>query len=153
MNKGVCANCDKSGYFTSYPRGASEIECPFCNEIFSYLEEYGKRRNSVQIEYVLKGAKLNNNIVYCYDCHNIYMPGCTHAHNGCSEDIDNAVTFLIGDKRPTFESFEEFKEVTKDKKLYGTCNCFNENSRCSKESYKENFQRCNINNMEIYGKY
>ena len=52
-----------------------------------------------------------------------------------------------------YQFFEEFKEVTKDKKLYGTCNCFNENSRCSKEYYKENFQRCNINNMEIYGKY
>ena len=146
---GECGNCDKSGYFTCYPGGGSEIECPFCNEIYSFEDNYEICDNSVRVKYNLD-KELEKDLYYCYECHNIYMSGCTHADNGCSENIDNAIIVKIDDNIPKFRTFEGFVDGIKNKSLYGTCNCHNEKKRCIKEYYKrKEFSRCNINNIKF----
>jgi hypothetical protein len=70
-----CYRCNKKIYAITYPQGADYISCPLCA---SYIEPscVSDSDSDIDLDYS-----------YCQKCKIVFKSGCTHAVNGCTDDI------------------------------------------------------------------
>jgi hypothetical protein len=80
----TCSCCNAGGFFCTTPEGASYHTCPFCggtdgvtNDDDDFL--YDAEKNPY---YELQ-------MHYCPSCRILFNLGCTHAVNGCTDDVYN----------------------------------------------------------------
>jgi hypothetical protein len=140
-----CYNCNKNGFFCTTPCGADYNTCPLChNRDFinrSYIDD-----ESMYIKYFgdIDNIELDDVFEensFCDSCRIIFKVGCTHACNGCTDDVYNG--HLLGKWKykgeeyigmPQFDSIDEwFHEIKNIEMLQWICP--NNGILCSKSSY------------------
>lgn len=102
-NDNECSNCTSPGLYVETPAGADYITCPFCcheyacNEMHNPQGEWNKafERPPGELSDICDG------IYWCKGCKMAFDFGHTHASNGCTDDIRNAIVYFRGKWRCT----------------------------------------------------
>lgn len=139
----TCSECNTVGFFVATPNGGDYTTCPLCAQY-----------NDDECEF---------DLYFCSSCKILYDLGCRHSHNGCTDDIWNAMLMtefthqgkthkgmLVFDDD---KSAVEFRTLISNGKLQAKfqCMCGGKSHTCKKASYpmpaKEHTDR-----ITVYGK-
>jgi hypothetical protein len=137
-----CYRCREPIYAITTSQGGDYVACPCCS---FYDSKY-----------------IDNNRRYCQKCNILFEMSCTHAENGCTDDVlyskfINKYTFDGNDFEgiPVFESINSAKKLLKTnrfKVIETICTCKGQDPfGCRKSSYPDSInqkQRCS--NGEIH---
>jgi hypothetical protein len=156
-----CYKCNQGGFFCTTPLGGDYQTCPLCgemncNDILTTVEE----ENALEAK--LKELGYNQSIVdfylgyeFCNQCKIIFEIGCTHAVQGCTDDVRNGhlikrwkylPTGFIYDGMPQFENLDECKTNLDQIEILELI-CLNNNIRCTNEYHKHmpgHYYECDV---------
>lgn len=74
-----CPRCRTRGHFVETPFGGDQVTCPFCGQSSDLIDE------DTDVDCA------EDTLRYCAGCRVVFDYGCTHASNGCTDDVCHAV--------------------------------------------------------------
>lgn len=143
VNKGQsCERCNNDMIFqVTTPVGADFHTCPLCGNWTDDLKEE-------ELDLFLEELEC----LYCKRCNIVYYYGCSHAVNGCTDDlyygkIVTSYTYQgnVFNGMPQFESIEECTKLLKESQLLlnWECMCIQNSCKgCPKAYYPTYHRNC-----------
>ena len=124
-----CYKCDKPGFFSE----TGDVTCPLC----------GARDISEMYEDEFPEPDIRGELFFCPTCLIMFDLGCTHAENGCTDNVFNAhvigkwehkTTGFVYDGMPKFDSTQEWLDAGHNVNILQMV-CLNSGLHCDKASY------------------
>lgn len=87
-----CYDCNMRGFFGYSPQGADYYTCPCCGGYDFLREQWNKSKEPTKYDFLMEDEYDNDMRIlylYCSKCKIIFEHGCTHAINGCTDDVFN----------------------------------------------------------------
>ena len=150
--KGIdCWRCKRNIFQVTTPNGADYYTCPLCDgtsyDLYGYDDAYDH-------DFITDAP------AYCETCNILFGIGCTHAVNGCTNDIYYASLVHVNDnnniKIPQFDNSDEaklyYKENVGSIKWLCLCSGNCKNNQCTKATYPNRDTvdcHCEINLIHI----
>ena len=150
--KKCVSNCDNYGFYIETPMGGSFEKCPVCSHLYENMcwnddIKYDKQISNAIISICDNKPKLKDEISVCTKCNTLFLYGCTHSVNGCTDDIYHA-------KILNYKNLYYIRTVSipdnalKNGKFICSCSInFNVENKTNKTKYCSNafYQYCSIN--------
>lgn len=136
-----CFGCSKNAFFCLTPCGADFTTCPMCGA-FDHLNS---QNDNEKYEFLYEEEFDDDNRIkfsFCDKCKIMYLVGCTHSMEGCSDNVYNA--HVIGKwmykneeytGMPQFNNIDEWFDKANDVQVLQLI-CINDNLICDKNKEK-----------------
>jgi hypothetical protein len=139
-----CFLCNTPGFFGTTPNGADYNTCPCCGN-----NDYLAESTDTKIDELWRKPDeefqddMRTKYLYCVLCGILFKLGCTHAANGCTDDVynghfikrwKNKCTGEIYEGMPCFDNANEWYDHANDVEVLALF-CPHNDNKCKKSFY------------------